>query len=169
MSITDYEEVSIYPLDDEAREALLRAHNECVFNWSTKDGWPVGVVMSYLWKDGRFWLTASGQRKRIAAVRREARVSVVVSSTGTRQGPGKTVTAKGTCFVHDDDATKKWFYPEFARHLVRGDERQADGFARMLDSPRRVVLEVTPSQWITFDGTKMAADSMGGLGKPLER
>ena len=49
----------------------------------------------------------------------------------------------------------------------------AKWFEEFLDSPLRVVLEVVPEKWITYDGTKMALDSVGKLplaqkGKPLE-
>ena len=44
MSSEDHEQVSIYPFSDEAREELLSKASECVFNWTTKDGWAVGVV-----------------------------------------------------------------------------------------------------------------------------
>jgi general stress protein 26 len=161
-AIEDYEQVSVYALGDAEREALLSTHAECTFNWATRDGWPVGVIMSYLWKDGRFWLTAGAHRHRIEAVRRDPRVSIVVTSTGTELGPGKSVTAKGRCTVHEDAATKAWFYPEFARHLYP-DERQAEAFARRLDSPLRVVLEVAPEKWISYDGVKMFRDAAGKL------
>lgn len=160
--LADYEKVSIYRLDAAAREALLRTHNECVFTWSTRDGWPVGVIMSYLWKDGRFWLTAGAHRHRVEAVRRDPRVSVVVTSTGTRLGPGKTVTAKGRCTVHEDAATKAWFYPEFARHLDPDPERAA-AFVKRLDTPLRVVLSVVPEKYISYDGAKMFAHAAGRL------
>ena len=80
--IHDYEQVSVYALDDAQREELLRSHAECTFNWSTRDGWPMGVIMSYLWKDGRFWLTAGAHRHRIEAVRRDPRVKGVLSTKG---------------------------------------------------------------------------------------
>jgi nitroimidazol reductase NimA-like FMN-containing flavoprotein (pyridoxamine 5'-phosphate oxidase superfamily) len=160
--IEDYERVSVYALDDAEREELLSAHAECTFNWATRDGWPVGVIMSYLWKDGRFWLTAGAHRHRIEAVRRDPRVSIVVTSTGTKLAPGKSVTAKGRCHVHEDAETKAWFYPAFARHL-QADERMASAFARKLDSPLRVVLEVVPEKWISYDGVKMFRDAAGKL------
>ena len=77
--VEDHETVSIYPLDDQQLEDLLTKVGECTFNWGTKDGWPVGVIMSFLWKNGRFWITAGAHRHRISAVRRDPRVSVVVS------------------------------------------------------------------------------------------
>jgi general stress protein 26 len=160
--IEDYEQVSVYALDDAEREELLRTHAECTFNWATRDGWPMGVVMSYLWQDGRFWLTAGAHRHRIEAVRRDPRVSVVVTSTGTKLPAGKSITAKGRCRVHEDAGTKAWFYPDFARHLYP-DAKQAQAFAKKLDSPLRVVLEVVPEKWISYDGVKMFRDAAGKL------
>jgi len=161
-SLHDYEKVSIYRLDPGTQEKLLSTHRECVFNWSTQDGWPMGVIMSYLWKDGRFWLTAGAHRHRISAVRRDPRVSVVVTSTGTELGPGKTVTAKGRCVIHEDRETKDWFYKEFAEHLYGGPEH-AEPFRERLDSPLRVVLEVIPEKYITYDGAKMFAHTAGQI------
>ena len=164
--VQDYEKVSIYRLDPGTQEKLLSTHRECVFNWSTQDGWPMGVIMSYLWKDGRFWLTAGAHRHRISAVRRDPRVSVVVTSTGTELGPGKTVTAKGRCVIHEDRETKNWFYPEFSIHL-HGTPERAKPFQEMLDSPLRVVLEVTPEKFISYDGHKMFAHNAGKLDESL--
>jgi len=171
-AVGDYEQVSIYPLDEEEREALLARHAECTFIWGTRDGHPLGVIMSYLWRDGRFWLTAGVHRHRVAAIRRDPRVSVVVTSTGTKLGGGKSITAKGRCSIHEDEETKRWFYPAFASHLHK-DTKMATWFEEFLDSPLRIVLEVIPEKWITYDGAKMALDSVGKLpaerrGEPLE-
>ena len=163
-AVDNYEMVSIYNLSDERREALLREHAECTFTWTTQDGWPVGVIMSYLWHEDRFWLTAGGQRHRIAATRRDPRVCITITSTGTSLGPGKSVTAKGHCTIHEDAATKAWFYPAFSAHLHK-DPKMANWFQTFLDSPLRVVLEVEVEKWITYDGDKMARDSVGKLGE----
>lgn len=151
----NYEDVTVYPLDAHDEEQLLLAHNECTFVWANKEGWPVGVIMSYVWRKGRFWLTASSQRARIAAVRRDPRVSIVVTSTGSPLPRNMTVTYKGLCTVHDDRATKAWFYPELAAALQGDDPVRQAQFVRFLDSPRRVVLEVEPTQRIGYDGRKM--------------
>lgn len=36
---------------------------------------------------------------------------------------------------------------------------QRDAFAQFLDSPRRVILRVEPTQRIGYDGAKMGADT----------
>jgi general stress protein 26 len=151
----NYEDVTAYDLDPDDEERLLLAHNECTFIWANREGWPVGVIMSYVWRQGRFWLTASSQRARISAVRRDPRVCVVVTSTGSSIPRNKAITWKGRCTVHEDAETKAWFYPELARAL-QPDEARAAQFVAYLDSPRRVVLEVEPTQRIGYDGAKMA-------------
>jgi hypothetical protein len=159
----NYEDVTAYSLDGDVEERLLLAHNECTFIWSNKDGWPVGVIMSYVWRRGRFWLTASNQRARVNAVRRDPRVCVVVTSTGSPLPRNKTVTYKGTCIVHDTAEVKAWFYPELARALWGDNDAGRDTFVTFLDSPRRVVLEVQPTQRIGYDGAKMGAATAAWL------
>ena len=101
---TNYEDVRAFTLDESDQETLLRTQNECSFVWSTRDGWPVGVTMSYVWRESKVWLTSSIQRKRVKAVAHDPRVSIIVSGAGTSLGPGKTVTLKGRCVIHDDPA-----------------------------------------------------------------
>ena len=42
----NYDDVSRYTLESRDEQALISAQNECTFMWSTRDGWPVGVIMS---------------------------------------------------------------------------------------------------------------------------
>lgn len=151
----NYEDVTVFGLDEDDEAEMLDAQNECTFIWSNKEGWPVGVIMSYIFRDGKFWLTASSQRARISAVKRDPRVCIVVTSTGSKMARNKTVTYKGTCKVLDDRETKDWFYPELANALRGDDPEAAKLFVKFLDSPRRIVLEVEPTQRIGYDGAKM--------------
>ena len=151
----NYEDISAYGLDDDVEQQLLLAHNECTFIWSNKEGWPVGVIMSYVWRNGRFWLTSSEHRARISAVKRDSRVCVVVTSTGSPMPRNKAITWKGTCTIHKDRETLTWFYRELADALYGGRNAMSDAFTEFLDSPNRVVLEVTPTQRIGYDGAKM--------------
>ncbi len=153
--IDNYEDVSVYTLDDTTEEELLVAQNELTFIWSNKEGWPVGVIMSFVFRDGRFWCTASSQRKRVAAVRRDPRVSVVITSKGSSMGANKALTYKGSCVIRDDEETKQWFYPALAAAINPDDPDRARRFAKFLDSPRRVIFEITPEQRIGYDGAKM--------------
>ena len=160
MPIEDYEDVTTYALEPERQEELLRTQNEAAFLWGTRDHWAVGVMMSYVWRDGRFWLTATTNRKRISAIRRDPRVTVVVSGLGTPVGAATSVTAKGRCRLHDDAETKAWFYPALAEAVLGGPGELTDKFVKMLDSERRVIIEVEPEKWITYDANKLMADSI---------
>jgi general stress protein 26 len=159
----DYEKVSMYHLNEHEREELLGVAIECVFNWCTRDSWPMGVIMSCMWRDGRMWLTAGAHRHRISAVKRNPKVSIVVTSTGSTLGPGKSVTIKGRCTIHEEREIKDWFYPAFAEHTSIGGSDSAKAFEKMLDSPIRVVLEVVPEKFITYDGIKMFKHTAGVL------
>ena len=120
-AIDDFERVSIYGRDPQRHEQLLSTQRECVFDGCTREPWPMGVIRSCPWRDARMGRTAGTHRHRIAAVRRNPEVSVVVTRTGTPLGPGKAVSIEGSCRVHEDEATRRWFYPALAReHARRG-------------------------------------------------
>ena len=38
----NYEDVTVYGLDDNVEKEMLELQNECTFIWSNKEGWPVG-------------------------------------------------------------------------------------------------------------------------------
>lgn len=162
MGVDNHEVVSIYPFSAEDKERLLTNAGECVLNWCTKDEWPVGVIMSFLWAKGSFWVTAGVHRHRISAMRRNPQVSIVVSGSCNPAGcPPGTITAKGIATIHEDRETKEWFYPAFAGR--NPDPEAAKRFEEQLDSPLRVVIEVKPTKWIEFDGTKFGLDAVGQL------
>lgn len=159
MASENYEDVRSYTMDDDVLEQLLGEQTELNFMWSTKDHWAVGVFMSFVWRDGRFWVTLTTQRARMRAIERDPRVSVAVSSVGTSLGMQKSATAKGRVIIHDDDETKAWFYPALAKRVMPNIAPVQRAFVALLDSERRVVLEVVPEKWITFDVRKMKADT----------
>lgn len=157
----NYEEVAQFTLEQDDCDQLLKTQTECTFIWRMRDGSPIGVVMSYVWRDGKVWMTASSQRPRVSAVRRDDRVSVVVSSAGTALPP-RTATIRGRCKLYEDEETRRWFYPELAKALIPGNDQRQARFIKMLDSPRRVVMCVVPDKFITFDSRKMGNYWRGG-------
>ncbi len=173
MSSEEHEVVSIYPFTDDEREELLSKAGECVFNWSTKDGWPVGVVHAFVWKDGRGWITCGAHRHRVSAIKRDPRCSVVVSGVAAPNGPNGAITFKGRAIIHDDEETKSWFYPALAYgpytragkegEMTEEEKAAAEGFVQRLNSPLRIVIEIVPEKWIMLDSDKMAKDTMGTL------
>jgi len=159
---TNYDDVSIYPLDQQKIERLLQLQSECAVLWTTKDGWPMGVMHRFVFHNGRFWVTCARQRKRVPALRARDKSAVIVTSEGTSLGRDQTLTVKCRAIVHDDNAAvKDWFYRALAMKLNDGDEQGAARFQKFLDTPARVIIELVPTRWITYDGVKVAAHVAG--------
>ena len=168
----NHEVVSVYRLDPEDQEALMLEQKECVLNWCTRDEWPMGVIHSYIYRKGSVWITAGAHRHRVSALRRNPKTSVVITSKGTSLEAGKSITIKGRSVIHESPELKAWFYPELAGAL-RSTPEEVAAFEAMLDSPLRIVIEVIPEKWITYDGAKMREHAQGTLdparlSKPLE-
>lgn len=150
-----------FPLADEVREQLYRDQLECVVAWTNRDGWPVAVTHWFVWSDGRFWVTSTPQRPRVAALRARPASCVVVSSAGTRLGPARTVTAKTRATVHDDDDVKRWFFPALAAKAWGKAPDEEARFREMLFHTERVVIELEPVQYITYDSRRMRDAAQG--------
>jgi general stress protein 26 len=160
--VDSYEDVSVFALADERETTLLHKQTECTFMWTTREGDPVGVIMNFVWHEGRFWLTCTRRRKRVAAVEARPRVAIAITSRGTDIGVSQAVTYKGDAIVHDDEATKAWFYPALAARVrPESAERQA-AFVHHLDTAGRVVIEIKPTGRIGFDSEAMFRNSPAG-------
>jgi general stress protein 26 len=158
----DFEDVSGFSLSEEREQLLYAKQTECTFMWTNKAGEPVGVIMNYVARDGSFWLTATRQRARVAAIERDPRVAIAISSRGTDIGISQSITHKGIATIHEDRQTKGWFYPALAAAVRPESAAQQQAFVDHLDSPGRVVIEVTPTQRIGFDSELMFRASAVG-------
>lgn len=160
--VSSYDDVSVFSLDDERERDLLDAQTECCFMWSTAAGEPLGVIMNFVAHDGRFWTTCTRRRLRVAAVEARPRVALAISSRGTDIGISQAVTYRGTATVHEDDATKAWFYPMLAAKVRPGRVDQQEAFVHHLDTAGRVVIEIVPDVRIGFDAERMFRGSPAG-------
>ena len=160
--LEDYDDISVYGIDVPRREALLARYHECSVVWTTSDGWPVGVMHIYVWHEGRFWVTCTRERKRVAALRARPRSSIIVAFADEQ-----TVTAKTLASVHEHGSKHhEWFYRALAEKVLPHQPREIreagqDAWIQRLDSPGRVVIEFTPQKWIGFDGRKVIAHAEG--------
>ena len=154
-------------LDLADRAELLDTQTECTFIYRNEEGWPCGVVMSYIQVDGVFWLTAVEGRGHVRTLDEDPHVSIVVSSAGSGLPGRRMLSVRGKVTVHRDPGTKDWFLRKFTRALQPADP---DAWRKLLDSPRRVVLEVRPvaitashdQRKIPGNGRGMAAGSDTG-------
>lgn len=139
---------------------LYALATECTVAYHSRTGWPGGVRMSYLRRDGRFWLTAVAGRDHVESLRADPRLTLVVDNSGTGLPGRRMVAVQATATLHTDRGVKDWFYPAFAARLQVADPA---AFVRLLDSPRRVVLEVVPAgRQVSHDSRRIGGDGRGG-------
>ncbi len=153
--MTDYEDLTSMKLTDGEIADLVGQGGECVFNWTTQDGFPVGVVVAYVFRDGKFWTTCAARRKRVPALGTRPQSAIVINRAG------KTVSYKGNSIVHTNaDAdwadVKTWFYKALSHTDVRPDDNNARNFEKFLDSPHRVIIETEARLVVGFDTMKFA-------------
>lgn len=153
MTQVDYEDLAGMQLDDDELAALVGQGGECIFNWTTKDGYPVGVVVAYVYKDGRFWTTCAARRKRVPALRARPQSAIVINRGG------QTASYKGDSIVHapgDDDFVelKTWFYAALSGVASDPTDVYRQSFAKFLDSPHRVIIETDARLVVGFSTSK---------------
>jgi len=160
--VHNYDDVSIFELSDDREATLVDTQTECTFMWTTKTGDPVGVIMNFVFDQGRFWMTCTRRRKRVPAIEARPRVAVAISSRGTDIGVSQSITYKGTATVHEDPEIASWFYPALAARVRPGAPEKQAAFVSHLEGPDRVVIEIVPDTRIGFDSEAMFANSPAG-------
>jgi general stress protein 26 len=159
LGVDDLEDVRSCAMAMDEVNELVEAAHQCVYTFTTASGWPMGVVMSYLYADGAFWLTAVHQRNHVRAAERDSRVSIVIMNNGTDLDGRRMCTVKGNVTVYDDRETLDWFLPRFA---ARHQPATPEPFIRLLDSENRVVMKVEPvSVPVSHDSRKIAGNGRG--------
>lgn len=157
-------QASGFPFSSDQIDGLFNTAFECALNWTTKDGWAVGVMHVFVWHEGKIWLNFMGHRHRAAAIRRDPRVSIIVSSqSAPPDAPQGQATMKGTVNIYDDEETKGWHFKMLAEKMAPGNADAQAALIASLQSPLRIVLEITPVKWITFDMDKMQKFQAGTL------
>ena len=102
IGIDDLEELQSLKLDLSEQDELLDTQTECTFVFANDQGWPSGVIMSFVRADGSFWLTAVETRAHAKALATEPRVTLVVSNAGTGSPGRQMLAVRGVATVHRD-------------------------------------------------------------------
>lgn len=168
LKLNNYLDVSKVGIDLDKRDRLFEAQTEATVMWSTKDGWPVGVMHRYMWANDRFWITCAKHRLRVPALRARPKSCISISSEGTYLGGDINVVAKTLAIVHDmdeDPTLKEWVYPAMAARQRRNDPEGQKEFVRRIDTVGRAIIELVPQSWITYDGNKL---ELALQGKPYD-
>lgn len=153
---TDYEDLTSMRLDDDSLRSLVEPGGECIFNWTTTDGYPVGVVVAYVYRNGKFWTTCAARRKRVPALAKRPQSGIVINRNG------KTASYKGDSIVHANgdegfDELKTWFYATLSGVAAAPEDEYRRSFAKFLDSPHRVIIETDARLVVAFDTARFAA------------
>lgn len=136
--------------------ALVDAQLYCVLSFTDPEGWPRGVVVSYLPHEGRYWFSAIAGRRHIEGPRHDPRVSVVIDNRGTDLAGRRMISQRGRAVLHTGRDTALWFYGAFA---ARHEPADPQPYARHLDVPDRVVVEVVPvGRPTTYDSRRLTDD-----------
>jgi hypothetical protein len=141
-------------LDAAERDQLIATQHECFIGFNNDEGWPVAVVQTYVWAHGALWVTAFADRPRVSRLAADSRCVVAVSNSGAPPGAERMMSARSLATIHTDDETKTWFYPMFAMR-ASGDEAAAAQFARILARQDRVIIELRPEAFTTFDAARL--------------
>lgn len=166
VGIDNVEKLTTLKLDGPAKAELLRTASELTFVFTNADGWPTGVVMSFLEHDGTYWVTATADRAHVRRLSGDPRVSIVISNAGTTLPGRQMLSLRCVATVHRDRETLDWFLPRFTAKL--GGKSEA--FTKLLDSGNRAVIELRPvGVTASHDSRKMPGDGRGDLnaGPPM--
>jgi hypothetical protein len=164
--ITDFEDFTKMALTYAELEDLIGESGQCVFSWTTRDGYPAGVVMAYQFRDGRFWLNCARQRKRVVALGARPQSAIVVT-TGE-----KMASFRGRSVIHSPHETgwnelKSWFYAALAGTDKDPDSEMARSLESFLDAPNQVIIETVPTLVVSFDFAKFAATTQAAIATGL--
>lgn len=136
-----------FRLSDDERRQLLLVQTECTVGWLNSHGWPVSAFLTYLFEREAFWVTSFRDRPRVDCLVADPRSTVAVSSAGQELAHGRMISARTLAVVHDDASTAEWFYPRF------GEMAGLD--ATVLARQDRVIIELRPQAWNSFDAGRM--------------
>ncbi|MEV4643494.1 hypothetical protein [Saccharopolyspora sp. NPDC049357] len=160
VGIDDLENLQSVRGSSSSIDELIEAQSEAVVSFTSDTGWASGVVMSYVRHGGAFWVTAVSDRAHAKAFRRDPRVSLVISATGTHLPGRRMVSVRCLAHAHVDEATRHWFYGALGERLSVEDR---DAFFSLLDSENRVVFELRPVRVaVSHDSRKLPGDGRGG-------
>lgn len=160
LGVDDLEDLATARLSTAGIEELLDTATEATLVFAGPDDWPAGVVVSYVRSGDRIWLTAVEGRGHTDAIRRDDRIGLVVSSAGTGLEGRRMVALRGRARIHTGRDVKAEVLPLLARRLAPADPAS---MVRLLDSPKRVVIEIRPEAvTASHDSRRIAGDGRGG-------
>ena len=136
-------------LTPEEQAAFLREQRKCALATLDQHGFPHVVAMNFIVRDGAFYMTSYGKAQKVANIRRNPKVGVMVE-TGGAYAELKGVMVRGDCQIIEE--------PETVADVLSwlGEGRTTSrpaGAAR--SAPKRVVLKIAPRKLTSWDHSKL--------------
>ena len=138
-------------LTADQQAVYLRTNRKCALATLDKDGFPHVTAMSFVMRDGAFYMTSYGKAQKVVNIRRDPKVAMMVE-TGTAYAELKGVMVRGECqIIEGEDAVHQvWAWSAEARGETYSRPAGASSSA-----PKRVVLKIVPRKSISWDHTKL--------------
>lgn len=133
------------PLADADVFELLTAASECTCTCIADDGWPSGMVMSFLHARDALWLTTIRGRRQERSMQRDGRVSIVISSAGTALFGRRMIAIRGNAVEVKEPLLAHTILRELSAKLAPAN---VERFLSMLLGPKRVLFRV---EWVSTE------------------
>ena len=154
----DYEDLTDMRLDDAALAELLDAGGECIFNWTTKDGHPVGVASRSVYHDGKFFTTCAERRKRVPALRTTTPVGHCHQQRGQDRNLQGRVDRACPRRSRGSTNSSSWFYAKRPSSTSSPTTHNGRASTSSSDSPHPVIIETDAlALVVAFDTAKFHA------------
>lgn len=135
---------------------------KCVVAWVTKDCKPVACEMAYAILDRQIVLTATSDRDKVKALRRNPAISLCFSTPGLKQ-----VTVRGHVEISDDPArVRQWAEATVAQMPATLSAAAREREIQRYLSPDRLTLTVIVEKIRSFDGAQMFRDERAHKSRP---
>lgn len=129
-----------YQLTPEQIDEVIRLGREMfVAHLAPKDGYPIVTIHVYCLIDGNLWTTSVKGRVKAAALRRDPRCSMCISTTGLNLPFGGGITIKAKAEIVEDRAIVERVCREHARRYYPTPTAEELFFASLF-TPNRVAI-----------------------------
>ncbi len=139
-----------YQLTPKQIDEVIQAGREMfIAHLAPKDGYPVVTVHVYCILDGELWTTSVKGRVKAAALRRDPRCSMCISTTGLRLPYGGGISIKANAEIIEDRTVVERVCREQALRYYSTPTTQ-DLFFQSLFTPNRVAIRLKIQKIISW-------------------
>jgi len=136
-------------LDPAEQAAFLREQTKASLATIDVEGFPHVVAMTYVAKDGAFYMTSYAKAQKVLNIRRNPKVGLMIEA-GDSYAELRGVMVRGYCEIIEGAEAVAAVFDDMAE--ARGQPRRRESAA---SAPKRVVLKVVPHKLTSWDHRKL--------------